>query len=254
MTASGSFLTRSRLPFEELARRQNLFDATVTVQARPLSREEAIGRPGRRDFPLLKGKERLLEAVIKGARGHAFTDAPREFTGSVRDLLSLPLDTTRNRGLYVATLNAAFRHSGRVQGTVHCRDDDPERCARQIAHEVQTELQWDRVGLIGLNPAIAEELARELGPARLRITDLDPDNIGAERFGIPIWDGEHRFRELITWADGLLLTGTTFVNGTFEPLWDAIREADKPAALFGVTAAAMAYLFGFQRLCPRARG
>jgi uncharacterized protein (DUF4213/DUF364 family) len=226
----------------------------VTVRARPLGSEEAIGTPGRRDFPLLKGKERLLEAVIGQARGHAFTDSPREFTGSVEELLGLPLGNNRNRGLYLAALNAAFRHAGRVKGTVHCRDDDPERCAGQIATRVEGQLRWERIGLIGFNPAIAEELARRFGADRLRLTDLDPDNIGTKRFGVPIWDGETRGEELIRWADGVLLTGTTFVNGTFDPLWRIIEGTRTPAILFGVTAAAMAYLFGFERLCPCARG
>jgi uncharacterized protein (DUF4213/DUF364 family) len=254
MPDSETFISRSRHAFRDLIHEHGLAAAEVTVRARPLSSEEAIGEPGRRDFPLLKGKERLVEAVIEGARGHAFTDSPREFTGSVEELLALPLSDTRDRGLYLAALNAAFRHAGRVNGTVHCRDDDPERCAVQIATKVEAHLHWQRIGLIGFNPAIVEELARRFGVDRLRLTDLDPDNIGAERFGIPIWDGESRAEELIRWADGVLLTGTTFVNGTFDPLWKTLGETRTPAVLFGVTAAAMAHLFGFERFCPCARG
>lgn len=223
-----------------------------------MSPEEAIGTPGRRDFPLLKGKERLLEAVIETARGrargHAFTDSPREFSGSLEEVLKLPLSNNRDRGLYLATLNAAFSHAGQVRGTVHCRDSDPERCAVQIADRVEKDLRWQRTGLIGFNPAIAEELARRLGPGHLRVTDLDPDNIGTDPFGVRIWNGESRSQELIRWADGVLMTGTTFGNGTFDPLWEAIEVAGKPAIIFGVTAAAMAHLFGFERLCPCARG
>jgi hypothetical protein len=253
MASPDSYIERSRRAFAELARDRGLSRAAVTVQARVLSSEEAIGRPGRRDYPLLKGKERMLEAVIGGARGNAFTDAPREFTGSVEGLLALPLDDSRNRGLYVAALNAAFRYAGLVRGTVHCRDDDPERCARVVAETVDARLCWNRVGLVGFNPAIAEELARRLGPERLRITDLDPDRICTERYGVPIWEGEARVRELVEWADGVLLTGSSFVNGTFDALHDAIARAGKPMVLYGVTAAAMARLFGFERLCPYAR-
>jgi hypothetical protein len=253
MSVPDCYIEQSRQAFAELVRRCGLEAAAVTVRARPLSTEEAIGEPGRRDFPLVRGKERLLEAVVGVSRGNAFTDAPREFTGSVEELLAVPLDGARNRGLYIAALNAAFRSAGLVDGTVHCRDDDPERCAREIAATMETRLGWHRVGLIGFNPAIAEELARRLGPDRLRITDLDPDNIGTERFGIPIWDGERRFHELVAWADGVLMTGSTFVNGTFDALRDAIERAGKPMVLYGVTAAAMAHLFGFERLCPCAR-
>lgn len=254
MSESGTWIERSRRAFGALIGEQGLTEAAVIVRARPLSTEEAIGQPGRRDFPLLKGKERLLEAEIGEARGHAFTDAPREFTGSVTDLLELPLDNTRNRGLYLAALNAVFRHAGVVSGTVHCRDDEPEECARRIAMRVEDHLRWQKIGLIGFNPAIAEELARRFGPERVRITDLDPDNIGGKRFGVSIWDGERQCAELIDWADGVLLTGTTFVNGTFDTLLDATREAGKPVVVFGVTAAAMAHIFGLERLCPCAHG
>lgn len=254
MSESGTWVERSRRAFRELIRQQGLAEKEVTVRARPLSTEEAIGRPGRRDFPLLKGKERLLEARIGESRGSAFTDAPREFTGSVEDLLALPLDDTRNRGLYLAALNAAFRHAGLVEGTMHCRDDEPEECARQIAARIEDHLRWRRIGLIGFNPALGEELARRFGPDRVRITDLDPDNIGTERFGVSIWDGEQQSGELIEWADGVLLTGTTFVNGTFDRLWEAARDAGTPVVVFGVTAAAIAHLFDFERLCPCAHG
>ena len=118
MPKSGTYVERSRRAFHELVHELGLAAATVTVRARPLSFEEAVGQPGRRDFPLLKGKERLVEAVIEEARGQAFTDSPREFTGSVEELLALPLGNTRERGLYLAALNAAFRHSGRGTGTV----------------------------------------------------------------------------------------------------------------------------------------
>ena len=254
MSESGTWVERSRRAFSALIEEQGLAEAAVIVRARPLSTEEAIGRPGRRDFPLLKGKERLLEARIGESRGNAFTDAPREFTGSVNDLLALPLDNTRNRGLYLAALNAAFRHAGLVNGTVHCRDDEPELCARQIAARIEDHLRWQRIGLIGFNPALAEELARSFGPDQVRITDLDPDNIGRERFGVPIWDGERQYGELFDWADGVLLTGTTFVNGTFDMLWEAARDAGTPVVVFGVTAAAMAHLCGCERLCPCAHG
>jgi uncharacterized protein (DUF4213/DUF364 family) len=254
MPSADCHIERSRQAFAELARERGLSAAAATVVARPLSSEEAIGRPGRRDYPLLKGKERLVEAAIGEARGNAFTDAPREFTGSVDELLALPLDDSRNRGLYVAALNAAFQYAGLVRGTVHCRDDAPERCARQIVTLLEVRFRWHRVGLIGFNPAIAQELARRLGAERLRVTDLNPENVGTERFGVPIWDGETRFAELIEWADGLLVTGSTFVNGTFDALHAAIERAGKPMVLYGVTAAAMAHLFGFERLCPCARG
>ena len=59
--------------FTELIRRHDLLDERIEVKGRILKPDEAIGTPQRKDFPLLKGKERLMEAGFKGARGQAFT-------------------------------------------------------------------------------------------------------------------------------------------------------------------------------------
>ena len=46
----------------------------VAVRARTLSSQEAIGDPDSNDYPIQKGKERLMQAEIEGAAGQAFTD------------------------------------------------------------------------------------------------------------------------------------------------------------------------------------
>jgi hypothetical protein len=43
------------------------------VISRPLSVSEAIGDTGREDFPIIRGKEVLMQAVYRGAIGQAFT-------------------------------------------------------------------------------------------------------------------------------------------------------------------------------------
>ncbi|MGQ9510020.1 MAG: hypothetical protein ACUVTN_11610, partial [Thermodesulfobacteriota bacterium] len=67
--------------FSEIIKENKLDDVRVSVLVKTLSPEEAIGEPGRRDFPILIGKERVIEAEVLGARAHAFTDSPREFLG-----------------------------------------------------------------------------------------------------------------------------------------------------------------------------
>jgi len=51
----------------------------------------AIGEPGRRDFPIIIGKERVIEAEVLGARAHVFTDSTKEFFGKLKEILNLPL-------------------------------------------------------------------------------------------------------------------------------------------------------------------
>ncbi len=39
-----------------------------------LNPKEAIGTPDRNDYPILKGKELIIEATFKDAKGQSFTD------------------------------------------------------------------------------------------------------------------------------------------------------------------------------------
>lgn len=51
----------------------------VVVSVRGLKPEEAIGRPLHGDYPILRGREVLIQAELEGAIGQAFTDEPRRF-------------------------------------------------------------------------------------------------------------------------------------------------------------------------------
>jgi len=48
----------------------------------------------------------------------------------------------------------------------------------------------------------------------VRVLDLDPDNRGKTKYGVLIEDGEKDLDEVINWAEVLLVTGSTVVNGT----------------------------------------
>lgn len=65
--------------FREIIAPYPYLDEPVSVIARPLTAEEAIGRPEHDDYPLLKGKERMMEARFKGAAGQAYTDRSINF-------------------------------------------------------------------------------------------------------------------------------------------------------------------------------
>ncbi len=97
----------SRLKSALLEMAGHIMDEAVTVvSARPLSPEEAIGKPDRTDFPILKGKEVMLEATFKGARGQAFTDMPGNFQGSLQKLIDLELRNNFERAVFIAGFNA----------------------------------------------------------------------------------------------------------------------------------------------------
>lgn len=71
----------------ELARRHGLSGEPLeVVSARALTPEEAIGTPERSDFPILKGKESMMEARFRGNRGQAFTSMPGDFRGTLEEV------------------------------------------------------------------------------------------------------------------------------------------------------------------------
>ena len=237
---------------QALAAQHGLIEADVTVRAKALTPEEAIGVPGRRDFPILEGRERVIEATVRGSRGQAFTDSPSDFEGSFRDVVDLLLDTNRRRAIFLAAVNAALAHLGMVKGTVHCRDDAPETCGFDMAMSARM-LDAQTIGLVGYNPAIAQALVREYGTEAVRITDLNPQNIGADKFGITIWDGRTRTGELVKRCDLILVTGTTLVNGTFDEILQQVRDAYKRLVVFGITGAGVCHLMGLDRWCFHAQ-
>jgi len=56
--------------------------------------------------------------------------------------------------------------------------------------------------------------------------------------------------DLIKASDLLIITGTTLVNGTFDSIWNLIKDHKKSYVIYGMTAVGVAYLAGFDRICP----
>ena len=250
---TGSTLERCRRRLREIAESERLHEERVIVRAGPLTPEQAIGTPERRDFPIVTGRERVVEAEVRGSRGHAFTDSPGTFEGTLGQVLELSLDGNRDRALFVSTLNAVLAHLDLATATVHCRDEDPERCAVEISTRLHDRFGKVNVGLVGLNPAIAERLVETFGPDRVLITDLAADSVGRTRSGVEVLDGRTRTQELVERSDVVLLTGTTLVNGTFDEIRDRIGAAGRTGIVYGVTASGAEKSLGFERMCPYGR-
>ncbi|MBW2091821.1 MAG: hypothetical protein JRI34_06810 [Deltaproteobacteria bacterium] len=225
---------------QKLYKEQDLLGETIRVIARPLSPEEAIGNPEADDFPLQKGKERLIQAEFRGGLGQAFTDHYGNFEGSLEEVTNRAMENSYRRAVFVATLNAVLRHLGRIEKTVHCKDKAPLQCAQELATYITERFGPLKITQVGFQPRMVESLAAQFP---LRVLDLDPDNIGRRRFGIII-EGPGTADEAIYWADLLLVTGTTLVNGTIDRF---INE--KPVLFYGTTIAGAASLMGWDRFC-----
>ena len=224
----------------DLLKDKDLLDQRVRVRARALTTEEAIGNPEADDFPLQKGKERLMQADFQGSLGQAFTDQYGDFEGPLKEILEMDLKNNYRRAIFIATLNAVLRHMGFIEKTVHCKDRGPSECAEALRDYIKGRYGSKKILQIGFQPRMVESLAPCF---QLRVIDLDPENIGARKFGVYI-EGPDATDEARGWADLLLVTGTTLVNGTIGQFLGG-----RPVIFYGTTIAGAAYLMGWERFC-----
>lgn len=220
----------------------------VRVASGPLTVEQAIGNPGGGDFPIQKGRERLMEAGIGEARGQAFTDQPGTFAGTLADVSRMPFESNFHRAVFVAALNASMALLGRAGHTVHCRNEGPGECASGIAAYVKDQYGSPRITQVGFQPALAEALS---GVFDLRVLDLDPENVGHVKRGVLV-EGEESGEEALEWGELLLITGTTLANGTLDDIIEKSGNGGggKDILFYGTTIAGAAELMGWKRFCP----
>ncbi|MDD3678278.1 MAG: DUF364 domain-containing protein [Dehalococcoidales bacterium] len=241
-------VVRSKLV--ELVKENKAEGQPVVVTVGALSPLQAIGNTERQDYAILEGSEVMIQAQFGGGYGQAFTDSPKEFEGSIEDVLSFDLDTNSNRAIMVATLNAIASHLGIASGVIHCRDEEPAKCGDIIVEEVKKKYGDVKIGMIGLQPAILESLAKGFGADNVRCTDMNPKNIGQNKAGVIIWDGKTQTQEMISWCDIIFATGSTIANGSFDDINQRVKEAGKKLVLFGITGASVCAITGIDRICP----
>lgn len=235
------YLNTIKTKFEMLVREHDLIQESVRVQSKALSVVDAIGSPIRRDYPLVKGKEVLMETSFKESKGQAYTDMPGYYEGTLGDVLTLDLTTNFNRAVFIATLNAVMRAIGKAEKTVHCKDEEPELCGAALVKYLHTHYKTPKVCLVGFQPALLEHLA---GKFEVRVLDLDLDNIGREKYGVEVEDGSRDLNMVIDWCDIIIATGSTIVNDTIMAYVDS-----KPVVFYGTTIAGTASLLELTRFC-----
>jgi hypothetical protein len=221
----------------------SLENEMVSVFARPLTPEEAIGNPAQDDYPLLKGKERIMQAIFQDVKGHAYSDHTGNFTGSLSQVISLPMNSNFQRALFVATANAVLRKIGIIKKSCHCKDADPVTCA---THLKDTLLPFSpkRIGMIGHQPRLLEEVLRHF---EVRICDRDPEKIDTIQSGVTIEDSSV-YEDIKKWADLILATGTTLVNDTIDNFTGSV-----PIIFYGITISGASKLLHLHHFCPLGR-
>ena len=233
----------------EVVKNNNLFDKEITIKTRALKPAEAIGNPDRDDFPLLKGKEVLMEAEFGNKKGQAYTDAPSEFSGPLQNIADLELNDSRNRALFIAALNAVMKYLDNELPTIHCKDNEPEECAGEMVDFLQP-LKPGKVGLIGLQPAILEALVNFKGSNNIFCVDRDEKNRTNIKFGVTIdWGDDQGMEELFQKTDLILATGSTVVNGSLSDIINLAEKHQKLLYFYGTTIAGTARLMDLKHLC-----
>ena len=243
------FYQQLKEKFFKLAQEHSLLDEPVSISARILQNEEAIGNPTRQDYPLLKGKEFLMEASFKGCRGQAFTDAPSKQVSTLNAILERSLDSVPNLALFIAALNAVMCFLKPDLMTIHCHDDEPEDCAAEIIKRLQQ--QGDiKVGLVGLQPAILEALVEAFGADNVSCVDRDENQRDKLKYGVAIkWGDDQETAELFQQSQVVLATGSSVINRSLPGLLSLAQEHHSEIIFFGTSISGTAELMNLKRFC-----
>jgi len=220
--------------------KNNLEGTQIDITCRALSAKEAIGDPEHDDYPIIKGKEVMIEAVFNGVAGQAFTDEFKNASFPVENLLRSDHGKTDERAIFIAGLNAVYRYLKLCDKTVHCKDEEPVTCAKNLI--TLKDFSGKKILLAGLQPRFLEYLLKNNN--EVRVLDLDPDNVNKDRFGVKI-EPDCNTQNGIEWCDMIFATGSTIVNGTITDFLDQ----GKPAVFFGVTISAASRILGLNSYC-----
>ena len=220
--------------------KDNALEGEVAIQAAVLSPEEAIGNPEDRDYPLIVGKERLMQAEFRNSLGQAFTDMYGNFSGRLSEIAAMELTDNFRRAVFISSLNAVMRYLGLITKTTHCRNDEPRQCGYELAKHIEENYGHPKVAMVGFQPRMVEALSKRF---ELRVTDMDQANIGTEKFG-SIIHSPQRTEEHLEWCDVAVVTGTTIVNNTIDQF-----TISKPVVYYGVTISGSAKLLGLKHFC-----
>jgi hypothetical protein len=227
--------------FIKLINERGLQGEGVVIRATPLSPEQAIGNPEDRDYPLVVGVERLMQAEFRGSLGQAYTDMYGDFSGRLSEIVAMDLKNNFRRAIFISSLNAVMKHLGLITKTVHCKDDQPRECSYELVRYIEKNYAQPKVAMVGFQPRMVEALAKRF---ELRVTDMDRDNIDKEKFGVKIYDPSHT-EEYLNWCDIALVTGSTVVNNTIDQF-----RISKPVIFYGVSISGAAKLLGLNHFCP----
>lgn len=229
--------------FLSLLQKKDLNQENIMITTKSLTAEEAIGITTRKDYPILTGKEILLQAKYHSSFGQAFTDSPTDYQGTLEEIANLDIiHDSHARSIFIAALNAVKNELHFTENVIHCKNEGPELCAHHILSYLKNNYENPHILLVGFQPAMMEILANHFS---LRVLDLNPINIGSVKNGIAIEHGITDKDAAIEWSDLILCTGSTICNGSIIHYLDL----NKDILFFGTTISGSADILNIKRLC-----
>jgi uncharacterized protein (DUF4213/DUF364 family) len=226
--------------FIGLVKENHLESEDVIVRAKPLTPEEAIGNPEDKDYPLITGRERMMQADFRNIYGQAYTDMYGNYSGKLIDIAGTELKNNFRRAIFISSLNATMRYLGLIDKTMHCKDNEPRECSSKLVEYVIKKYGHPKIAMVGLQPRMVESLAKSF---EIKVTDLDYANINSEKFGVVIQSPE-KTKEHLDWCDLIVVTGSTIVNNTISDFL-----VNKPVIFYGVTISGAAKILGLENYC-----
>jgi hypothetical protein len=226
--------------FLKYIQENGLESGEVIIKARPLTPEEAIGNPEDKDYPLITGRERMMQAEFRNTFGQAYTDMFGNYSGKLQDIATMELNNNFRRAIFISSLNAVMRYLGLIDKTTHCKDNEPRECGLKLVDYVAEKYGNPKIAMVGFQPRLVESLAKKF---EIKVTDLDHANINTEKYGL-IVQSPLKTREHVEWCDLIISTGSTIVNDT---IGDFL--VGKPAVFYGITVSGAAKILGLENFC-----
>ena len=164
-----------REKFKEIIKDHSLENSKIKITSKVLTKQEAIGNPEHDDYPLLKGKENLMESEFCGSKGAAYSDMCGNFEGTLEDVTNLKLNNNYERAIFISSINAVLKYLKLISKTEHCKDSGPVECANHLKNYIEDNYKNSNILLIGFQPRFVEILTKNF---LTNTVDLNPENIG----------------------------------------------------------------------------
>ena len=181
--------------------------------------------------------EYRVTAKICGSKGEAYTECPEGFEGTLGQVLKLPVSEKGIDARILASMNAVMNHLGLCPGTMSEDPKDLAEYADALCRHITVEYGTGNLVLVGYDGYLVKRFMDE----KLDFWTLDrnPEHITKDRFHhVIVNSGRYNRESCQAWGRLLIVTGSTFCNGTVTQFLDM----GLPVLFYGITCAAAATL------------